>query len=169
MLSSQLDLYLPTSTALLLWAKSAWWTLGSESAESDSVITAASQEGWDTGVCQTRSERQQKVGLKTFRRLRHLQFVNWKLDRIFSVIKKREKKTKINDLSCTEYGRGRKKWSKFVLASFLGNLHCEVFECGECVHLLIKECLIYSGRSSLKLILNISIFQCDFCYWMKRI
>ena len=29
--------------------------------------------------------------------------------------------------------------------------------------------LIYSGRSSLKLILNISIFQCDFCYWMKRI
>ena len=29
--------------------------------------------------------------------------------------------------------------------------------------------LIYSGSSSLKLILNISIFQCDFCYWMKRI
>ena len=35
--------------------------------------------------------------------------------------------------------------------------------------ILLIILLIYSGRSSLKLILNISIFQCDFCYWMKRI
>ena len=39
-----------------------------------------------------------------------------------------------------------------------------------CLSLLPPSILpIYTGRSSLKLILNISIFQCDFCYWMKRI
>ena len=39
-----------------------------------------------------------------------------------------------------------------------------------CLSLLLSSILlIYSGSSSLKLILNISIFPCDFCYWMKRI
>ena len=50
------------------------------------------------------------------------------------------------------------------------SLLLQASELNVCLSLLPPSILlIYSGSTSLILILNISIFHFDFCYWMKRI